>query len=204
MSMRTQKETDSGIATYGFKEDTNTGLHSDAADLVQVLCGGTEVVEFGSAATTLSSTVTTIDGDTSLNIQIGGTEVMEYNSAVLPGGYVSLAVAGASGSSGVFASAANPFGYDVIITGAYLRITTQSTGASTLDIGIGADATTSDDGLIDGLSAATAGLFTNFEDAGTNGEVSIVWGSSQFLNVAEASGDVDGLVATLRVNVVKA
>lgn len=171
MSMRTQKETDSGIATYGFKEDTNTGLHSDAADTLQLYAGGSEIAEFSASALPIVS--------------------------------VPLAIAGASGSTGVFASAANPFGYDVVITGAYLQITTQSTGASTLDIGIGANATTSNDGLIDGLSAAAAGLFTNFEDAGTNGEVSMVWGSGQFLNVAEASGDVDGLVATLRVTVVK-
>lgn len=165
MSMRTAKETRSGKATYGFRDDDNTGLHSDAADTVQLLAGGTEIAEFSASAK--------------------------------PVVMVPLAVAGASGSSGVFASAANPFGADVLITGLYVRITTQSTGASTLDIGIGANATTSNDGLIDGLSGAAAGLFTNFEDAGTNGEVSMVWGSSQFLNVAEASGDVDALVATV-------
>jgi hypothetical protein len=112
---------------------------------------------------------------------------------------VKLAVTGGAADTGVFESKANPFGYDVLITGAFLRITTQSTGASTLDIGVAANASTSNDGLIDGLSAAAAGLFTNAEDAGTNGEVSQVWGSSQFLNVAEASGDVDGLVAVLYV-----
>lgn len=103
----------------------------------------------------------------------------------------------AGDGAGVIQSMANPFGYDVIIDQAVLRITTQSTGASTLDIGIGADATTSNDGLFDGMSGAAAGMFTNTEDPGTNGEQSIVWGSTQFLNIAEASGDVTAIVGAL-------
>lgn len=170
MSLRTAKGTVDKPA-FGFNDDTNTGINSDAADKVQIVAGGAELGEF--------------------------------SSSVYPVMSVSLTIAGAAGSTGVFASAANPFGYDVMILGAYLQITTQSTGASTLDIGIGANATTSNDGLIDGLSAAAAGLFTNFEDAGTNGEVSMLWDSTKFLNVAEASGDVTALVATLRVLCVK-
>lgn len=96
-------------------------------------------------------------------------------------------------ATGVFKSVLNPFGADVLILGVFVRITDESTGASTVDIGVAADATTVGDTLIDGLSCATAGLFTNAEDAGTNGEVSSVWGSSQYLNIAEASGDVAGL-----------
>jgi hypothetical protein len=68
-----------------------------------------------------------------------------------------------------------------------------------VDIGVAADATTANDGLIDGLSLATAGLFTNAEDAGSNGEQTMVWGATQYLNVAEASGDVAGVVGQLIV-----
>lgn len=139
------------------------------------------------------------DAANTLNVVVGAEEVAQFTSTCKPVMCIELAIAGGSGSTGVFASMANPLGASLMILGAFLQITTQSSGASTLDIGVGANATTSNDGLIDGLSAAAAGLFTNAEDAGTNGEVSQLWTSSTFLNVAEASGDVNGLVATLRV-----
>ena len=66
-------------------------------------------------------------------------------------------------------------------------------------VALGAAATTVNDGLIDGLSLATLGLYTNAEDAGTNGEQTMVWGANQFLNVAEASGDVAGVVAKIYI-----
>jgi hypothetical protein len=102
-------------------------------------------------------------------------------------------------ATGVYNSTANPFGQDLLILGVTVRVTTPSTGASTVDIGVAAAAATVNDGLIDGLSLATGGLYTNAEDAGTNGEQTMVWGSSQFLNVAEASGDVAGVVGQLIV-----
>lgn len=139
-----------------------------------------------------------------VSVVCGGSEVGRVSSSVKMPMCVKVAsITGTSSSSGVFSATANPFGYNVLITGAYLRITTQSSGASTMDIGVGANATTSNDGLIDGLSGAAAGLFTNFEDASTNGEVSQVWSTTGYLNVAEASGDVDGLVADLYVTVVQ-
>lgn len=102
-------------------------------------------------------------------------------------------------ATGVYKATANPFGQDVLILAATVRVTTASTGASTVDIGVAANATTTNDGLLDGLSLATLGLYTNAEDAGTNGEQTMVWGSSQFLNIAEASGDVAGVVGKLYV-----
>lgn len=102
-------------------------------------------------------------------------------------------------ATGVYKATANPFGSDVLILAATVRVTTASTGASTVDIGVAANATTVNDGLIDGLSLAATGLFTNAEDAGTNGEQTMVWGATQFLNVAEASGDVAGVVGKLYV-----
>lgn len=171
MSMRTQKETESGIATYGFKEDTNTGLHSDAADKVQLYAGGSEIAEFSASA--------------------------------LPVASVEINITGQSGT-GIKSSTANPFGYDVMILGAYAQVTTEATGAATVDAGVAADAVTSNDTTFDGLDVGSAaGLFTNFEDAGTNGEVSKLWGSSQFFNV-NANADIAGLVANIRLLVVKA
>ena len=149
-----------------------------------------------------------LDFDTSGNPQIlnsSGVVVTQFDALRGVSETYELAIAGLSGSTGVFASLANPFGYDVIITRAVLRITTQSTAASTLDIGVGANATTSNDGLLDGISAAAAGLFDNAlaANAGTNGRPSQLWTSSTFLNVAEASGNVDALVAVLFVTAVR-
>lgn len=153
-----------------FVEDQNTGLRSPSADKVQIVAGGVAVAEYDTAATK----------------PIYGVQV------------VSIPLLGDTLASAKI-STANPFGYSVMILGAFLQITTESTGASTVDIGVAADAVTSSDLLIDGLSMATAGLFTNAEDAGTNGEVSQLWTSSTFLNVTEASGAAEGMVGTLKV-----
>lgn len=169
MSMRTAKGS-TAAPTYSFNDDTDTGLHSSAADVV--------------------------------NVVAGGAEIGEWSSSLLPVSVVKIAFTEDDGS-GVISSTVNPFGYDVLVKDLTVRITTASTGASTLDIGVHTSATTSNDGLIDGLSGATAGLFTNAEDAGTNGEQTIVWASASFLNMAEASGDVTGLVGTMYVTVCK-
>lgn len=97
--------------------------------------------------------------------------------------------------SGVIASCANPLGEDAYIKRALLVITTPSTGASTLDIGVAAAIGTSNDQLFDGKSGATAGVFDNQNDTdnGTNGLVGLLWDSANFLTIAEASGDVTGI-----------
>lgn len=113
-----------------------------------------------------------------------------------------LDITGGSADSNVFEALLNPAGCDVMILRAYLRITTQSTGASTLDIGIGSTSTTAGDTIIDGLSGASAGIFDSFNDTdnGTNGLAKPqVWTEGYYVTVKEASGDVDGLVAKLYI-----
>lgn len=127
---------------------------------------------------------------------------------ILPGSNESSLVAwdipivGTSSSSGVFASRINDTGVDQIVNPGTitLEITTQSGAASTLDIGIAADETTSNDRIIDGLSGAAAGYFAPLKSGGTNGGVAILWAAGTYLNVAEASGNVDALVAVLRLH----
>lgn len=153
-----------------FVEDQNTGIRNPSADKVQIVAGGVAVAEYDYAAAK----------------PIYGVQVVSVP-------LVGDTLASAKNST------ANPFGYSVMILGAYLQITTESTGASTFDIGVAADAVTSSDLLFDGMSGAAAGLFTNFEDAGTNGEVSQLWTAATFLNVTEASGAAEGMIATLKV-----
>lgn len=135
-----------------------------------------------------------------VSIVLGGTETVRYSPTQRGVQVQTLAITGGAGSTGVFASLANPFGADVIIQDSWLVIGTQSTGASTLDIGVAANGTTSSDTIIDGLSGAAAGLFNT---RGVNGAALRRWNANQFVNVAEASGDVNGLVATLYLTVVR-
>lgn len=108
-----------------------------------------------------------------------------------------LDITGGASDTGVFEALQNNTGKDLFIVAIGLQIVTQSTGASTLDIGYTAtSATTSSDTLIDGLSGATAGYFGS---SGTNGKPVSRWLSGKWLTVAEASGDVDGLVAKLHI-----
>lgn len=74
-----------------------------------------------------------------------------------------------------------------------LDILTPSTGACTVDVGVAA-AATSNDSLIDGLSIATAGLYDNLKNPGTNGKASQKLTSSQYVTGTVASGTVTGLV----------
>ena len=114
------------------------------------------------------------------------------------GGYrIQLGNAGAAAAD--MASVANPFGEDVIVTQCIVNVTTGSTGASTMDVGIGASASTSYDNLIDGLSGATAGVYN---DLGTNGKRCKLWQTTDYLTASEASGDVSGLAGELILKVI--
>lgn len=107
-------------------------------------------------------------------------------------------------TGGAVASIANPFGFDVFIVRAILDVTTASTGAATLDIGVAANGSTSNDTLIDGkdVNAAT-GTFDNITDKGTNGKATKKWSSSQYVT-ATASATVAGIVGSLTLLCVRA
>lgn len=63
MSLHTKKELVSGLATVSFNEDTNTGVHSSAADTVSLMAGGVETVV--ATATGVAFPLGTILGGTS-------------------------------------------------------------------------------------------------------------------------------------------
>ncbi|MDX1976469.1 MAG: hypothetical protein SFT94_02240 [Pseudanabaenaceae cyanobacterium bins.68] len=88
------------------------------------------------------------------------------------------------------------FGVAVIVSRVILNVTTQSTAACTVDIGVAANGTTLNDGLIDGLSVAATGTFDNLLNAGTNGRSRQAVGSTQFVTGSVASGASAGLVGT--------
>lgn len=92
-----------------------------------------------------------------------------------------------------------------MVLGAYILVTAASTGAATLDVGIGASATTGSDTLMDGvvvngLAANTVVSSVNVTDSGTNGAIGKgrLWTSSTFVTV-QNKADTTGLTGTLYV-----
>ncbi len=93
----------------------------------------------------------------------------------------------------------NPEGVDLIITRIVLDVTTKSTGAATLDVGIDDDGAQSNDTLLDGVDVGTAaGVFDNVKHGGTNGVAAKKWPAGHYL-VATASATVAGLVGSAYV-----
>lgn len=115
------------------------------------------------------------------------------------GSYRVALTATSATSGGAVASIANPEGQRVIITRCVLDIQTGSTGAASVDVGVGSGATTSYDTLIDGCSVATAGAFDNIEDKGTNGKSRQVWSSSNYVTVT-GSATTAGLVGFIMIH----
>ena len=118
-------------------------------------------------------------------------------------GAYKVALAALDAAGGVLALL-NPEGVDLIITRFVVDVTTKSTGACTVDAGIAADATTSNDTLLDGLDVGTAiGLFDNIENQGTNGVAAKKWPAAQYLNISKASGAAAGLVGNAYIDYVR-
>jgi hypothetical protein len=108
-------------------------------------------------------------------------------------GTLKVALAALDTAGGVLA-VANPFGADVIVKSLILDVTTAATAACTIDAGIAANGTTSNDGLIDGQDVnAAAGAFKN--------SAVKKWGASQYLTISKASGAAAGLVGNAYIEV---
>ena len=97
----------------------------------------------------------------------------------------------------------NPEGVDLIITRCVLDVTTQSTGAATVDAGVHADGSASADNLIDGQSVAAAGVFDNLGAGGTNGKAAVRWAAGAVL-VITASATTAGMVGSAHIQFIRA
>ena len=88
----------------------------------------------------------------------------------------------------------NPEAGSILVTRLTLDVTTASSGACTVDCGYTAvSATTTSDTLIDGKSIATAGVFDNIEDQGTNGKATVKAATGKWIT-GTTSADATGLV----------
>jgi hypothetical protein len=85
-------------------------------------------------------------------------------------------------------------GVAVLVTRVVLDITTASSGACTIDVGVAANATTLNDTLMDGQSLAAIAVLDNIENQGTNGVATRKLSSTQFVTGSVASGASAGVV----------
>lgn len=97
----------------------------------------------------------------------------------------------------------NPEGVDLIITRLVIDVTTPATGAATVDAGVGATATTSDDTLLDGLDVGSAAILAdNHSNPGTNGKALVKWPAGQYLTISP-SASLAGLVGNAYIEWVR-
>jgi len=95
---------------------------------------------------------------------------------------------------------ANPEGADLIITRFIINITTEATGAATVDAGVAATGTSNDE-LLDGVDVGSAAILKdNIEECvdGTVAAAVVEWGSDEYLTVTP-SATLAGLVGTYYV-----
>lgn len=105
-----------------------------------------------------------------------------------------VALAALDAAGGVLAWV-NPEGASILVTRVVFDVTTKSTGACTIDVGVAADGTTSNDTIMDGLDIGTAaGTFDNIENQGTNGVSAKKMTSTQYITASKASGAAAGTV----------
>lgn len=106
-------------------------------------------------------------------------------------GTFKYALSNAGDTPGDILAVANPLGKACVVTDVQLRVTTEATGACTIDAGIAANGTTSSNTLIDGQDVGTAaGLWQGTVDE---------WGASEFLTISTATGAVADLVGDIYV-----
>ena len=109
----------------------------------------------------------------------------------------------AATTGGGIASIANPEGAAIFITRVILNVTTISTGAAAVNVGVGSSATTDYDNLIDGVDVNTAVIVAdNMKNAGSNGKGGQPWPAAHFLNLT-GSATTAGMVAELIIQWVR-
>lgn len=111
-----------------------------------------------------------------------------------------VALAAVDTGGGVFAWA-NPEAGAIIVERVVIDVTTASTGACTIDVGVTpTSATTVVDNLLDGQSVATAAVLDNIENQGTNGKSAGRLASGKWVTASVASGASAGLVGSAYIH----
>lgn len=125
-------------------------------------------------------------------------------------GFLSVAVTGTTSTDGgAMCSLANPEGGTVYILRSYLVVTTASTGAANINVGVGATATTDASDMINALAingAITGKIYNgNTFQPTTKTEVTApaAWTSGKYINCT-GSADSSGFSGTLYIEYIRA
>lgn len=104
-------------------------------------------------------------------------------------------------TAGGVANISNPTGTRGFVDKVVVDVTTAASDSScTLDMGIAADASTSDDTLIDGLDVNSGtGVSDNVDDQGTNGNATVIWDSGDYFTASVDAGSASGLEGNIYV-----
>ena len=119
----------------------------------------------GTLITYISATV----GWYALNKKFNHSDTVFYKQAIVA----------SSGGGGLF-NVLNPTGATIVIERLALDLTTGTSSAGTIDVGVTTTLTTSDV-LIDGVTSSLAGVFDNITNAGTNGGATVKCTSAQYI-----------------------
>lgn len=131
-----------------------------------------------------------VSGDT-----IWSTPAVAAGAVIKQSVTVRVALASAADTGGAVLAWLNPTGASILVTRVVFDVTTAATGAATIDVGVAANATTSNDTIMDGLDVnAAIGTFDNIENQGTNGKSVVKVTSTQYVTASRASGAVAGMV----------
>jgi len=146
----------------------------------------------GIAVTSSAAELNKLDGATVTTAEIN---LLAGTDRIVRTEVVPLAAVDTAG--GVFAWAP---GAAAIIQRVFLDVTTKTTEACTIDVGVANDGTTLSDTLIDGLDInAATGLFDNITDKGVNGKSRQRCGATQYVTGSMASGASAGLVGNVYI-----
>ncbi len=108
-------------------------------------------------------------------------------------------------AGGELGAVLNPEGVPLIIQDVKLYVTTPSTGGANINVGIAANATTSDTDMINALAingAITGKAYHGMTALAAKGEAQ-VWGATEYVT-ATASADSSGFVGKLFVQYIRA
>jgi hypothetical protein len=196
----------SGIGTY-----TVTFQNQNAVLTVPAMVIGSN--KLTGTAPTVTVAVTTAGVTATLRGSDPGTDIVDYtgprrwtNTGTLSApsfarqgtniAVVALTATTAT-TGGAVGSWTPPEGAPVMITRAWIYVATKSTGAATVDVGVAANATTSNDTLIDGADVGTASnvVKDNISDASTNGLSRALLTGVQYVTFTGLA-DTTGMVAT--------
>jgi hypothetical protein len=121
------------------------------------------------------------------------------------GAYYGSLTASTTFTGGDALSLANPEGVDLLITRFIINVTTEATGAATVDAGVAADGSTSNDELLDGVDVGSAPILKDNIEECVDGNVAaavVEWGSDEYLTITP-SASLAGLVGTYYIEYIR-